>query len=171
MAEQARTIAAVQMNISLSMLEDKCESFMLTPYALHEAVSQPMDQYEFNFSINFNLNHDTKRARVSSVVKLLERQSDNTRKELAELKSTHVFFIQNFEEIIQTLPNGLLNIPNPLMEICNGISVSSIRGMYSVKKENTVFEHAVLPLLDPKALLPTQSIPAAQQSVAEGHTL
>jgi hypothetical protein len=166
MAEVRPTPATPQINITLSLLEDKCESFIVTAYAQNEAVPEPMEQYEFNFTINFNLNQASQQARVSSIVKLQEKQDDGSGKELAELKSTHLFFVQNFHEIIHIASNGMLLIPNPLIEVCNSISISSIRGMYSIKKENTVFRHAVLPLIDPKSLLPPAQTTA--QQVAAG---
>lgn len=115
-------------------------------------------QYEFNFTIILNLNQATQHARVNALVKLFEKKADNSRMELAELKSTHLFWIQNFEEIIFTNSQGQMIIPNQLTEVCNSISISSIRGMFSVKTEDTLFKNAVLPLMDPKSLTPQMPI-------------
>jgi len=113
-----------------------------------------IDQYEFNFIINFNINQATHHARVSTLVKLLEKKADNSRIELAELKSTHLFLIQNFEEVIYSNSQGQMLIPNPLMEVCNSVAVSSARGMFSIKTENTVLNNAIIPLMDAKSLIP-----------------
>ncbi len=154
MAEANTSPANPAINMTLAIIEDKCESFTLSPYATAQAVALDREAYEFNFIINFNLNHITKQAKVTSTVKLLEKQTDNARIELAELRSSHLFQIVNLDEIVRTSQEGQMQIPNVLIKVCNSISVGSIRGMYSIKKENTVFEHAVLPLLDPKSLLP-----------------
>jgi len=146
-----------QINITMSILENKCDSFSLTPYAQNEGVQLSMDQYEFHFTMNFNFNQNLRQAKVTGIVKLLEKRPDNQRIELAELRSSHLFSIVNFDELIRMTPDGQILIPNPLMEICNGISISGIRGMYSVKTEGTRFNNAVLPLLDPKTLIPDQT--------------
>jgi hypothetical protein len=154
MAEAIETQTNSQISITLSILENKCESFTFTPYALSLKAPLGKDEYEFNFTINLNLIQASQHARVSTIVKLLEKKANDSRMELAELRSTHLFWIQNFKEIIFTNSQGQMVIPNPLMEVCNSISISSIRGMFSVKTENTLFDNLILPLMNPKSLIP-----------------
>ena len=117
--------------------------------------------------MNFNFNQNLRQVKVTGIVKLLKKDMIMQRIELAELRSSHLFSIVNFDEIIQITPNGQFQIPNSLMEICNGISISGIRGMYSVKTEGTRFNNAVLPLLDIKDPDSCTCTPGYQYALAD----
>jgi hypothetical protein len=160
MAETTAPQSNPQINVTLSMLENRCDSFTFTADSLRITSQPQFDQYEFSFTINFNLTQASLQARINVSVKLVLKEPDGNRIELAELKSTHLFLIQNFNQIIQTTPQGQMLIPNPVLEVCNGVSISSIRGMFSVKTEKTLFSNAVLPLVDPKTLIP--NVPVVQ---------
>lgn len=145
----------IPINVTLSLQEVKCLSFNLTEYGTSNKRQISFEGYEFSFTINFNLIEPTKQAKVSMLCKLIEKQSETVKYELAELKAEGVFLLQNYSDIIlrdNTKKNIL--IPNPLIELCNGIIVSSVRGMFSIKLENTLYSNAILPLLNPSQLIP-----------------
>lgn len=146
-------------SITLSLIENKCLSFDLTEYALSNKKAVNFESYEFSFTLNFNLLEKEKQARVVLNCKLYEKQGPNFKLEIAELKSTTLFFIQNYDEIIKRDDSKInVLIPNPLIELCNSVTLSSTRGMFSVKLENTLYSNAVFPLIDNKLLLPPQKI-------------
>ena len=153
MPEPANTAPNTGSTIILSLVENKCESFTLTPEALKVTAPLAFDQYEFKFTISVNFNQTTRHARVNAGVKLREKRDNADGIELAELKSVQLFLVENFSEIIQFDPHGQLIIPNELVQLFHQVALSTARGMYSIKLQDTIFSNAVLPLIHPDAFL------------------
>ncbi len=156
MSKQIKLNAYKDIQISLSILECRCLSFSLTDYAVKNKTPIEINNYEFSFTLNFNLNHISKQVRVNFFSKLFEKKEDKINLQLAELNATTLFSLANYDEIIVKNDNDESLIPAPLIELCNGITLSSARGMFSVKAEDTLYSNAVFSLVDIKKLLPNQ---------------
>jgi hypothetical protein len=151
MAETVNTESKMAASITTRLLESKCQSFTFTPDALKVTNQPALDKYEFKIAINVNFNQGTHQATVTATVKLAENRNGE-KIELAELKSTHLFLIVNFEDVIHANEQGQFVIPGPLLDLYSEVAISSARGMFSIKLEGTTFDNAVLPLIHPNLL-------------------
>ena len=150
--------ADIPQTITLSLLESKCTFFELTEYAIINKKQIAFEQYEFYFDVNFKIFEKEKLVRVEFNSRLSEKQDNNLKVELAKLNSLCVFSVINFEEIVKRDNNGNLLIPDLLMQICSGTTLAAASGMYNVKLENSLYSNSVLPLIDPKVLLPRKNL-------------
>lgn len=138
-------------NITLSLKEVKCLNFTLTNYAKENKRPISSDGYEFEFKSQTNINEKDKTFIVNFSTKLY-RKENSKKNELAELISLVIFGIVNYSEIIIN-EQGLL-VPDQLISTCTGIALSTTRGMYAVKLEQTLYSNAVVPLIDSKLFVP-----------------
>lgn len=142
-------------NLTISIIETKCISFSLTEYALNNKAPISQDRYEFAFAVNLTLLDTLKQVRVLISVKLFEKDDKGGKSQIAELNSSYLFLIHNFDEALQRDPvSGNWIIPREFFQLFNGISISGVRGMYSVKLDDTLYSNAVLPIVDANLLLP-----------------
>lgn len=142
-------------NISLSLLESKCLQFALSEYGLSNQSVVPATGYEFTLSMGFSLIEPApaKHIRIHLLCKLFEKKSEQLKLEIASLHASCTFFIQNFEHIIKRdKTKNKVIIPDTLIELCNGLTLGIVRGMFVVKLENTLYQNALLPLIDLQAL-------------------
>ena len=137
--------------ITISLRELKCVSFELSEYAISNKNPIHPDNYEFQFSLNFSIHEQSKQSVVDFNIKIFEKKLDGVKLELATTYIYLRFQIINFDEAIKK--DDILKVfkvPDNLVEICSGVSLSSARGMISVKLENTIYTNCILPLIDPK---------------------
>lgn len=103
----------------------------------------------FNFSISIESRADSVNKLVFVIVHV-EIKNDDHSVVLGALSVSCIFEIVNFEVIIKVEADGKVNIPPPLIETLNNISISTTRGiMFSIFK-GTFLHGAVLPIIDPK---------------------
>jgi len=141
--------------VSMRLTENKCISFALTEYAIQNNKPIPSNGYIFNFNASFAAIPNEKAVRVIMTAKLFEKKEPQENILLAELVAIHVFTILNFSEVIKYDAIRKMNlIPDPLISLCNNITLNSVRGMYSVKLENTIYNNAIVPLMHTNALSP-----------------
>ncbi|HEX6428032.1 MAG TPA: hypothetical protein VF008_10120, partial [Niastella sp.] len=63
-----------------------------------------------------------------------------------------IFQLENFEQVIQFDAENKLNVPQPLIDLVNTISISTVRGiMFSIFK-GTMLHNAFLPIIDVEQL-------------------
>lgn len=146
-------------NISIRILDVKCTSFSLSEYAKKNKKPITFDSYEFEFKLEASINEQEKTFVLFFGSKLFEKRS-NAKYEIAKLSSMLKFSILNLEQIVIKDENKT-GIPDQLIQACGGIAVSTIRGMYSIKLEETIYANAVVPLVDPKMFTPQKAISVA----------
>ncbi|MGC4034898.1 MAG: hypothetical protein QM764_02980 [Chitinophagaceae bacterium] len=141
--------------ITISLKELRCVSFELSEYGISNKIPIHLDNYEFQFSINFGLHEPTHHTVTDLNIIVYEKKPDGVKLELAKAYIYLKFLIVNFDDIIKKDDKlKLFQVPDNLIELCNSISLSSARGMFSVKFEGTLYTNCIIPLLDPKILSP-----------------
>lgn len=148
--------ALLPIDITFALVSLKCSSFNLTEYGRKRTVPLNVDGCEFLLNINFTVFKEPKQVQVTVESKMQEKLPAGVqRSDLATLTATGVFAIHNFDALIVMTPDKKnFLIPNPLIEICTSIITSSLRGMLTVKLEDTIYNNIVFPLIDTKTLLP-----------------
>lgn len=107
----------------------------------------------FNFNINLESKADSTNKLVFVIVSV-EIRSEDQNHILGSLSISCIYNIVNFEQIIKIEPSGKLEIPQPLTEILNSISISTARGVMFSTFKGTFLHNAFLPIIDPKAFQP-----------------
>lgn len=104
----------------------------------------------FNFSINLESKADGTNKLIFVLVNV-EIKSEDQVHLLGSLGISCVYNVINFDEIIKTDTSGQLDIPKPLIEILNSISISTTRGIMFSTFKGTFLHNAFLPIIDPKS--------------------
>lgn len=104
----------------------------------------------FTFNINLESKADGTNELVFVIVSVQIKNEDQTHV-LGSLAISCVYNIVNFDEIIKVEPTGKLDIPQPLIEILNSISISTVRGVMFSTFKGTFLHNAFLPIIDPKS--------------------
>jgi hypothetical protein len=124
-----------------------------------DLVSYSIAERQFNFDIDPNKITFEIRVVVNiidaekliSIANPIEIFSDETKREtLGSLQVKGEFIIENIEEI--KIGNGL---PVAVVATFVGVVISSARGMLRVLSKGTSFEKAIIPLINPMAILAT----------------
>ena len=141
-----------QIQMTFSIKTCKCVLFELTPFGKKNTDRIPDDKFVFNFSFKFGLDESTKLATIEVGSTLA---NVNTPDEiLANLNAVNEFLIVNFNESIVRNPDGQLAMPDPILASLLSLVVSSLRGMYAVKLDGSLYANAIIPLIDTNTLLP-----------------
>lgn len=107
----------------------------------------------FNFNINLESKADGTNKLVFVIVSV-EIKSEDQIHLFGSLSISCVYNIVNFDEIIQVEPTGKFDIPKPLIEVLNSISISTTRGVMFSTFRGTFLHNAFLPVIDPKSFQP-----------------
>lgn len=108
-------------------------------------------------NLNFNINLESKAdstEKLVFVIVTVEVKSEDQNYILGALTISCIYNIVNFEDIIKLDPSGNLDIPQPLIEILNSISISTARGAMFTIFKGTFLHNAFLPIIDPKSFQP-----------------
>ena len=130
----------------IALLESKCTLFGFTDYGSSNKIKINEDGYDFEFTLRFSANEQEKKATVGLNTKLFEKAKDSLRNQLAFLKSEFVFRVENFNELV-IREGDKTEIKQALIHFCFTIALSTVRGMYNVKLENSLYSNAVLPIV------------------------
>jgi len=103
----------------------------------------------FNFNISIESRADAQNKLVFVIVHVEIRNEDHSLV-LGALSVSCIFEIVNFNDVIKIEENGKLDIPQPLIETLNIISISTTRGVMFSTFKGTFLHGAVLPIIDPK---------------------
>ena len=110
-------------------------------------------KYEFNFHLNSVVLEKEKQLRVELTIDLngIDKKDNNV--EIAQLKTTFLYRVVNFEQVIKKINNSF-SIPDHLFAITSSISVSTARGMFVMNLKDTLFSNAIIPIMDGKNFVP-----------------
>ena len=109
----------------------------------------------FNFNINLESKADGSNKLVFVIISV-EIKSEDQNHVLGSLSISCIYNIVNFDEVIKIEPSGKLDIPQPLVEILNAISISTARGVMFSTFKGTFLHNAFLPIIDPKSFQPLE---------------
>lgn len=100
-------------------------------------------------------------SKIDTVKKLIfvtiDVQISDTEQSLlvGSIRVSCIYSLSNFDEFIIQISNEKLEIPPPLVDLLNSISISTTRGvMFSIFK-GTYLHNAVLPIINTEQLLPS----------------
>jgi len=108
-------------------------------------------------NFNFNINLESKSDSINKllfVIISVEIKSEDQNHLLGSLAASCIYSISNFDEMIKIEADGRLNIPQPLIEILNSISLSTTRGIMFSTFKGTFLHNAFLPIIDPRSFKP-----------------
>lgn len=111
-----------------------------------KASSVEIDKITFEIGFAMEVMESQKLVMINNPIQIFSDSSKRVR-----LGSLHVkgeFLIENFEEIKQE--NG---IPVGIIATYLGITISAARGMLCLLSKGTLFENAIIPIVNPTALL------------------
>jgi hypothetical protein len=130
-------------------VELKIKAIELINGSLQLPVGQNAAITSFNYNINIESRADAANKLVFVIVHV-EIKNDDQSYVLGALSVSCIFEIVNFEEVIKTEPDGKLNIPQPLIDTLNSISISTTRGIMFSTFKGTFLHNAILPVIEPK---------------------
>ena len=139
-------------NITFSIRTAECLSFSFTDYALKNKIAIDSGSFQYDFKVQQTVLPDEKNLSVTFLTTLLEIQGAS-RIPLADLTSKMIFHIVNFDDVIQTV-NNQFQISNALLSLASGISASTVRGMFVIKLQGSIYTNAVMPAVDPNIFIP-----------------
>lgn len=141
--------------ITFGIIDLDIASFNFSQYALENKKEIPFEGYEFQFKFNMGIDQQNKQCSVTFNVELFEKKSEMEKIQLVDLQSFILFTIVNFEEIIiKKLDNVNYNIPDQLIILLAGISLSTSRGILAAKLDGSIYKNAIIPIMDPKSFIP-----------------
>jgi hypothetical protein len=109
----------------------------------------------FNFNINLESKADGTNKLVFVIV-TIDVTSEDQKYLLGSLVISCIYNIVNFDEVIKVDPSGKIDIPQPLIEILNSITISTARGVMFTTFKGTFLHNAFLPIIDPKSFQPLE---------------
>jgi len=129
----------------------KVELQLKTIELLNGTLQLPVVQNAAITSFNYNINIESRADAANKLVFVIvhvQIKNDNQTNILGALSVSCVFEIENFEEMIKTEPDGKLNIPQPLIDTLNSISISTTRGIMFSTFKGTFLHNAILPVIE-----------------------
>jgi hypothetical protein len=104
----------------------------------------------FNFNISLESKGDATNKLVFIIVSV-EIRSEDQNHILGSLAISCIYSLVNFDEVVKIEADGKLDIPQPLVEILNSISISTARGVMFSTFKGTFLHNAFLPIVDPRS--------------------
>ncbi len=104
----------------------------------------------FNFNISLESKADATN-KILFVIVSVEIRSEDQNHVLGSLAVSCIYSIVNFDDVVKIEADGKLDIPQPLVEILNSISISTVRGVMFSTFKGTFLHNAFLPIVDPRS--------------------
>lgn len=108
-----------------------------------------IDESKITFNISFSMSVNVKEKMVTIVNPISIFSDQEQKMRLGYIEPKGEFVIENFDEVKQT--NNTL--PLPIVATYVGVVISSARGMLSLVSKGTLFENAIIPIINPTAFL------------------
>jgi hypothetical protein len=125
------------------------------------AYEKPLDleidinKITFGMSLNYRLNAEERLVTIFTPIDIFSDESKSIK--LGSINVKGEFVVENFEEI-------QLNqqLPAQVVAIYVGVMISSVRGMLKLLSKGTSFEAAIIPIINPLALLQSTELKPAE---------
>jgi hypothetical protein len=144
---------ASSLQITLRISDIKILLFEITQRVeeIHDPL--PINAYEFRFDLKTETSEPEKIFSNLLYITLFEKQSDIVKIELAKLHTLTTFQITNYSDVIKKKDGGI-NVPNQLISLTAGISISTARGMLTLHLKDTKISNAIIPIINPQMFIP-----------------
>jgi hypothetical protein len=130
--------------------EIKLIAIELLKSVINAPSSQDVSLTNFNFNVSLESKADAIKKLIFVIVSIEIKTADQ-KEILGVIVASCIYEVANFEEIIKIETEGKINIPQPLVEILNSISISTTRGIMFSTFKGTFLHNAFLPIIDPQA--------------------
>jgi len=107
--------------------------------------------------IHTELEINVDKATIGIILEITFSHSENSTNNLYGIKTKHTYKIKNISEIVKKVNDDGFNIPDQLLITLISIAYSGTRGMLAVLVTNEKYKKIILPIVNPKKLLPQQS--------------
>ena len=104
----------------------------------------------FNFNISLESKADATNKFLFVIVSV-EIRSEDQNHILGSLAVRCIYSVVNFDDVVKIEADGKLDIPQPLVEILNSMSISTARGVMFSTFKGTFLHNAFLPIVDPRS--------------------
>lgn len=104
----------------------------------------------FNFNISLESKADATN-KLLFVIVSVEVRSEDQNHVLGSLAVSCIYSVANFDKVVKIEVDGKLDMPQPLIEILNSISISTTRGVMFSTFKGTFLHNAYLPIVDPRS--------------------
>jgi len=115
-----------------------------------ESPIPPVTIYHFNLNLEQRLNPENKLVVIITKVDVLHEDKET---KLASIKASCIFEITNFDDFVNK-DSKQVSFPENAVVTLNSISISTVRGIMFSQFKGTFLHNAILPLIDPKGMLP-----------------
>ena len=149
-------MAKTPTGITIGIKEIKLLNYESTTRIQEIKKQLPNDAYEFQFDLQWNAVDTEKLFNSIISVTLYEKQSIETKVELASMKVLISFVVINYDEVIRK-ENGLTLIPDQLISVTAGIVVSTVRGMFALNIKDSIISNAIIPIINPQVFIPKKA--------------
>jgi hypothetical protein len=147
-----------EVSISISLRAMRVEGFEITDAA--NLLSEPIkfDDYEYSFAPTIHVSETKKLVEIKLQITI---QDKNSKELFGVFKTSMLYQIENFEEIIPSGPKGI-SIPDFLIQMLSGICISTSRGLLASYTANTNLSNAIIPVVDPSLFkpIPEEELPS-----------
>jgi hypothetical protein len=146
-----------QKPINVTTLFKSLELVSFNAYEKPTDLEIDINKITFGMSLNYRLNAEERLVTIFTPIDIFSDESKSIK--LGSINVKGEFVVENFEEI-------QLNqqLPAQVVAIYVGVMISSVRGMLKLLSKGTSFEAAIIPIINPLALLqstelkPTEAI-------------
>jgi hypothetical protein len=132
----------------------RCTNFALTEFGKSNINAIPFEKYQYDVAIRLDIRKE------NDLVSVLIKSSLTATMEptvvIAEIETANDYKVLNLDQII-TETNVNMMLPEAIVQQLFIISMSNLRGMFAVKLENTIYNNAVLPVMDINQLIPKKN--------------
>lgn len=143
MAEKAKDI---KINLGLRSIEIR-----------NISINKPADEFVDVTSLVFNIQIEQRLApadRLLVVAVTVGIVDPKSQAQHATIGAAFGYVINNYEEIFYKDKEATSNVPAPLAEIVNSLSVGTMRGILFSELKGTYLKNVILPIIDPIQLKP-----------------
>lgn len=134
------------------VFEFKLTAVELLEFSLtfNERLITDLKLFHYNINIEHRIVEESKLVMVIMHVSVLHEDQESI---LATVKASCVYEVTNIEEIIKKQGNNL-SILEGASTIVNSITISTVRGIMFSLFRGTILHNAILPVIEPKSLIP-----------------
>lgn len=138
--------------------EPKMEFRMVGIELLNSSLSLPLNinivETKFNFNINLESKIDNQQ-KLIFVVASIEIKTEDLQTLLGNITVSCIYEVANFDEVVKVKEDNKIELSQQPLDVLNSITISTTRGIMFSTFKGTFLHNALLPIVDPKAFVPT----------------
>lgn len=155
------TLVPQHIQVNFAITGCKIIRFSFSDFANKNKEQFLSDRFSFAFTLNLQIDEYAKQVSVliNSTLQVIDEYK-NPKEEIACIDTKNDFKVINLEQFLIKSAEGDL-LPDGLIIQLFSISIASLRGIYATKLQETIYENAVLPLMDVAQFIPKKAITIA----------